>query len=492
MASQAWTGVDATADWARGPHGRLPGPEQAGSLNTDLLFLKISGCAYDVVTGRSETRDLAALNLIGGTEIGDVSNLSLGGHSVVGADPLPFGIISTPDNTALFLSADHSCTFVNFGEIEYGDNFTSGIAYRNERAIANSILTFGNFVSSVGVIFGNFTANGASVAPPSFVAGTGILTTAGERPIESVRAGNIVVTQDGDTREERPVKRIGRTRIDLSAHPRPAMVAPVRIRRGALADDVPHRDLLVSPDHAVLVDGKLIGARQLINGCTIYQELNLPSAVFYHVELDRDAVVLAYGLPTVSVGGTAGDALPANANPLIPVDADLKEKTADPPSMRRHLADRASALRQPAPPVDMTTDPALRVIAKGRTLKPVLLHRGRYVFALPKGTRDVRIASRLAFPFDTGPALEDQRRIGVNVGRIVLRDGDDWHDIPVDYPGLSQGWWPTEAAGMSLHRWTSGDAAMSLPETQGAALLELEIAGDVRYIATPDESPRFA
>ena len=79
---------------------------------------------------------------------------------------------------------------------------------------------------------------------------------------------------------------VGRRRIDLTAHPRPETVAPVRIQRGAFADGMPHRDLLVSPDHAIFVDGKLICARQLMNGTTIRQEKGWTSVDYYHVELD--------------------------------------------------------------------------------------------------------------------------------------------------------------------------------------------------------------
>ena len=135
---------------------------------------------------------------------------------------------------------------------------------------------------------------------PCYVAGTHILTATGERMVESLMKGDIVLTLSGGELIPRPVKWIGRRRIDLTAHPRPETVAPVRIRRGAFADNMPHSDLLVSPDHAIFVDGKLICARQLVNGATIRQEKSSTSLEYLHVELEAHAILLAEGLPAES------------------------------------------------------------------------------------------------------------------------------------------------------------------------------------------------
>ena len=94
-----------------------------------------------------------------------------------------------------------------------------------------------------------------------------------------------------------PVKWIGRRRINLAAHPRPETVAPVRIARGAFSDNMPHRDLWLSPDHAVFVDGKLIGIRQLVNGTTIRQDMGATAVEYYHVEMEQHTILAAEGLP---------------------------------------------------------------------------------------------------------------------------------------------------------------------------------------------------
>jgi len=72
--------------------------------------------------------------------------------------------------------------------------------------------------------------------------------------VEALCVGDIVLTHDGGAE---PVVWIGHRRIDCRRHPRPRLIWPVRVRAGAFADRVPHRDLLLSPDHAVFVSDLL-------------------------------------------------------------------------------------------------------------------------------------------------------------------------------------------------------------------------------------------
>jgi hypothetical protein len=87
-----------------------------------------------------------------------------------------------------------------------------------------------------------------------YLRGTNILTPAGERAVESLEIGDLVTTHDG---AQKPIRWIGRQTVSIRFAD-PLRVLPVRIRVGAIGDNVPCRDLLVSPGHALLVDDVLI------------------------------------------------------------------------------------------------------------------------------------------------------------------------------------------------------------------------------------------
>jgi hypothetical protein len=68
---------------------------------------------------------------------------------------------------------------------------------------------------------------------------------------------------------------------------------------GAFAPGCPDRDLYLSPDHAVLVDGVLIPVCYLVNGTMIVQEPR-DSVTYWHVELSEHAVICAEGVAAES------------------------------------------------------------------------------------------------------------------------------------------------------------------------------------------------
>ncbi|MCB8877236.1 Hint domain-containing protein [Acidisoma silvae] len=137
-----------------------------------------------------------------------------------------------------------------------------------------------------------------------FAGGTRLRTPQGDVAVESLTVGDLVLTLDG---EARPVTWIGSRRIDCGRHPMPEMVLPVRVRAGAFGGGLPSRDLVLSPDHAVYAEDRLIPVKYLINGDAVRQE-RVASVTYFHVALADHDILLAEGLPAESYLSGSDDA----------------------------------------------------------------------------------------------------------------------------------------------------------------------------------------
>ena len=153
-----------------------------------------------------------------------------------------------------------------------------------------------------------FAAGSLETAPPCFAAGTRIATACGAVAVEDLRTGDEVVTRTGTA----SIVWIGHRRVQCNHHRAPETVFPVRIRAGTFGE-APIRDLLLSPDHAVWIDGALVPAGLLVDGDAIVQEA-CDRITYFHVELDRHDLLFAEGLETESYLDTGNRAQFANAS----------------------------------------------------------------------------------------------------------------------------------------------------------------------------------
>jgi hypothetical protein len=160
-----------------------------------------------------------------------------------------------------------------------------------------------DFVNPGGTLKVTTASGNTTITIPCFAAGTRIATPRGERLVEELKPGDEVLTVLG---EILPIVWVGHRVVDCTAHPEPERVWPIRIQAHAFAQDAPHRDLFLSPDHAILAQRVLIPAKQLVNGTTIRQ-VERPVITYHHIELTRHAVILSEGLPTESFLDTGED-----------------------------------------------------------------------------------------------------------------------------------------------------------------------------------------
>ena len=166
---------------------------------------------------------------------------------------------------------------------------------------------------------------------PCFAAGTHILTPGGEVAVERLRVGDMVITLQG---ADAAIVWIGHRRLDLARHVRPASVQPVRITADAFAEGVPSRDLVVSPDHALFVDGLLIPAKALINGRNVCQ-LNRPAVTYYHVELAAHEVIFADGMAAESYLETGNRGAFENGGTAVILHPDFAQSLREAQSCAR-------------------------------------------------------------------------------------------------------------------------------------------------------------
>jgi T5SS/PEP-CTERM-associated repeat protein len=137
--------------------------------------------------------------------------------------------------------------------------------------------------------------NGNTIAA-CFAAGMRIATVTGPVAVEALAVGDRVLTAGG---ADEPIVWIGSRVVNCKRHPAPETVWPVRVAFGVFGENVPVRDLFLSPDHAVFVNGVLVPVKLLINGTSIVQ-VKREKITYYHVELPAHDVILAEGLAVES------------------------------------------------------------------------------------------------------------------------------------------------------------------------------------------------
>jgi autotransporter passenger strand-loop-strand repeat protein/autotransporter-associated beta strand protein len=131
--------------------------------------------------------------------------------------------------------------------------------------------------------------------PPCYCRGTLIRTGRGQKRVEKLKIGDMVMTVSGVAR---PVKWIGRRSYGGRFIKGRKDILPVCIKAGALDDNVPRRDLWISPHHAMYLEGVLIEARDLVNGVSIMQSESTREVEYFHVELETHDVIIAEGAPS--------------------------------------------------------------------------------------------------------------------------------------------------------------------------------------------------
>ncbi|HVC59617.1 MAG TPA: Hint domain-containing protein [Acetobacteraceae bacterium] len=429
-----------------------------------------------------------AVSGTGGITLAAGSTLKLDGL-VSGSQSVTFATAAGAE--ALVLGAPQTTNAFGIANWQYGDEivFAGGATVTGAHWLGSGTLAVDSSAGTMdftnvglaGGVLPNFTTGSDFVELVlCFVAGTHIATPTGEVPVERLSVGDTVLTHGG---EARPITWIGTGRV-LATRGRRNAATPVIVRKGALADNVPHRDLHVTKGHSLYLDGVLIPVEFLVNHRSILWDDRAQEVALYHIELGSHDVLIANGAPAESYRDDGNRWLFQNANngweqPPKPPCAPVLTGGAVIDRVWRRLLDRAG----PRPGLLLTEDPELHLLVDGDRLNATSSHGGAHIFRLPAGPEAVRVVSRAGAPAELGVA-RDPRVLGVALRRIAVRQGTRFRVMEAADPSLADGFHAFEPD--NGLRWTDGDAALprALFEGFGGPMeLVLHVGGTTSYLA---------
>lgn len=142
-----------------------------------------------------------------------------------------------------------------------------------------------------------------------FATGTMIRTTKGILAVETLQSGDMVLTRDNGLQ---PIRWIGSRKLSTEILAAAPHLRPIRIKAGSLGRNIPVNDLIVSPQHRVLVRSKiaqrmfgtdevLVAAKQLLDveGIDIAEDIH--EVEYFHFMFDRHEIVFSNGAEAESL-----------------------------------------------------------------------------------------------------------------------------------------------------------------------------------------------
>lgn len=211
-------------------------------------------------------------------------------------------------NDTLYLLDTNTGEFISFS---YGDNavlLPPPTGFTGTTDLGGEIFSSG---APNGVAFrrdenGDFQEESApdpgNPSAPCFVSGTLIETQTGMRPVDQLRAGDLVMTRDGGLQ---PIRWVGHRLLTPAVLRHSPHLQPYRVRAGALGSGTPNRDLHLSPLHRVLVASKIalrmfgksevLAPVRALAACDGIDPIAQPKVTYFHILLDQHHILNANG-----------------------------------------------------------------------------------------------------------------------------------------------------------------------------------------------------
>lgn len=313
-----------------------------------------------------------------------------------------------------------------------------------------------------------------------FLAGTMIETVNGLVAIEDIQIGDQIITSHNNQQQIKPVIWTGHNNAyatqflsdDLAGY-------PVRILKNAIADGVPSKDLLLTPEHCIFLKGQFIPVRMLVNEASIFYDRSITEYTYYHIETEEHSIISADNLLTESYLDTGNRYNFISANNIVEITNKKKQWNIDsaaPLATAREIVEPIFTtinqrsiklgLQTTKTNILTTDDSRLHLLTNsGQVLDPTYQNNGRFIFKIPEYTTQVKLISRTNRPNQSiGPFVDDRRQLGVLVGDVTLLEGTILSHITEHVTNADlQGWHHNQE--QTKCRWTNGNALLTIKNT---------------------------
>jgi len=291
--------LTAYSDWEEGYTG--------GSANWQAVL--VSPATNSAANGTTATMDFSAHVDDGGdtgipSQAGD-GNLDSGETFEINIG----GNIYTATVDYFYTPNANSDTSVMVFTVDYGDGGTTEDAKfgynmgNGDPAETDQAKVEGGEISQGMLNRGHISQYQEDTVGFCFLRGSMIACENGDIAIEDLQAGDIVNTLSNGPQVIRW--------ISSTKHGAAASIKPIRIKAGALGENTPSKDLLVSPAHRMVVSGwraemlfgdteVLVPAKALVNDSTITVANDLAEFEYFHILFDQHEIVMSNGAPSES------------------------------------------------------------------------------------------------------------------------------------------------------------------------------------------------
>lgn len=362
----------------------------------------------------------------------------------------------------------------------------------------NGTASFDSYMenSTTGGTF-TFTSSGTSTIN-CFLTGTMIKTINGYVAIEALQVGDQIITYNEGQETIKSIVWKGYNTVTVNQNlDKDQAGYPIRILQNAIADGVPYKDMLITPEHCLFFNNQFIPAYMLVNNNSIFYDYSITHYTYYHIETEQHSVINADGMLTESYLDTGNRHSFFQDRNVVSIHNKNKVWNIDsaaPLVTDRNIVEvifnqliqriQQMGLTYNPKRLPTTEDNGLYLLTdQGEVLNKTSKNNERFIFKLPSNVKHVRLISRSNKPSDViGPFVNDRRNLGVLVGNITLIDRDNACNINQHLTSRNiQGW---DAEMPQQYRWTNGSSYLEIPTQQNDStrMLVIQVVAGGPYI----------